>query len=178
MAAEETAQTQSEAVRYWIRAGSDAAIPFESRWTWAALNRVDRALHDRLREQCSLFDRALLTGSRADIEAKGAATCRGYAKAFQVLGSAAEPDDAYQLGQDPRTGFVSPSGARRSACGSSTARLSYGSHLTRLRRSLRISRHSSRSPLSSACCLVRRSWIFVPAIWPVQITMFVMCFDQ
>ena len=31
--------------------------------------------------------------------------CRGYTKAFQVLQTAVEPDDAYLLGQDPRTGF-------------------------------------------------------------------------
>jgi hypothetical protein len=31
--------------------------------------------------------------------------CRGYVKAVQTMDSAAEPDDAYQLGQDPRTGF-------------------------------------------------------------------------
>jgi hypothetical protein len=44
-------------------------------------------------------------GSTADVELHGAATCRGYKKAFQMLEGAAEPDDAYQLGQDPRTGF-------------------------------------------------------------------------
>jgi hypothetical protein len=100
-------QAESAAVRYWIRAVSEAAIPFESRWTWAALKRVDPDLHDRLHEQCKLFDYTLgtRTGSVADIKTHGAATCRGYAKAFQMLQNAAEPDNAYQLGQDPRTGF-------------------------------------------------------------------------
>ena len=74
-------------------------------WSWTVLKRVDPDVHDRLREQCDLFGRALGTGSLADIEAHGAATSRGYAKAFQVLQAAAEPDDAYQLGQDPLTGF-------------------------------------------------------------------------
>jgi len=105
MTDEETGEVESTAVRHWIRAVSEAAIPFESRWTWAALKGVDSDIYCRLGEQCDLFGRALGTGSLADIEAHGAATCRGYAKAFQVLQAAAEPDDAYQLGQDPLTGF-------------------------------------------------------------------------
>jgi hypothetical protein len=111
----EIGQAESAAVRYWIQAVSEAAIPFESRWTWAALKRIDRDVHDRLRDQCTLFDCALVTGSVADIEVHGAAMCRGYTKAFQVLESAAEPDDAYQLGQDPRTGFCIAIGHQKAA---------------------------------------------------------------
>src|SRR5947209_7736494 len=98
MTAEEVGQVEREAVRYWIRAVSEAAIPFESRWTWAALKRANPDVHDRLREQCKLFGDTL-TGLFGDIEAHSAATCRGYAKAFQILQDAAEPDDAHQLGQ-------------------------------------------------------------------------------
>jgi hypothetical protein len=110
-------QTDVEAVRYWIRAVSEAAIPFESRWTWAALKRVDPDVHDRLREQCKLFNSVLGTGPLADVEAHGAATCRGYAKAFQLLEGAAEPDDAYQLGQDPRTGLRIAIGHQKASAG-------------------------------------------------------------
>ena len=40
-------------------------------WSWTVLKRVDPDVHDRLREQCDLFGRALGTGSLADIEAHG-----------------------------------------------------------------------------------------------------------
>ena len=115
MTDEETGEVESTAVRHWIRAVSDAAIPFESRWTWAALKRVDSDIYWRLSEQCELFDRVIDAGSIADIELHGAATCRGYTKAFQVLECAAEPDDAYQLGQDPRTGFRIAIGQQKAA---------------------------------------------------------------
>ena len=56
-------------------------------------------------DQRSLFDHALVAGTAEDIQLHGAALCRGYAKAIQVLEVAAEPDDAYMLGQDMRSGF-------------------------------------------------------------------------
>ena len=43
----------------------------------------------------------------------GAALCRGYAKAIQVLEVAAKPDDAYMLGQDMRSGFRVAIGRRQ-----------------------------------------------------------------
>jgi hypothetical protein len=82
---------EDAALRHWIGAVSEAAVPFESRWTWAALKRVDPDIHRRLREQLDLFDHAVDAGSTADIELHGAATCRGYMTAFQVLEGAAEP---------------------------------------------------------------------------------------
>src|ERR1700730_11368744 len=115
MTDEETGEVESTAVRHWIRAVSEAAIPFERRWTWAALKRVDSDIYCRLGEQCHLFDRAGDAGSAADIELHGAAMCRGYTKAIQVLVDAAEPDDAYQLGQDPRTGFRMAVGHQKAA---------------------------------------------------------------
>jgi hypothetical protein len=80
-----------------------------------ALKRVDPDVHRRLSEQRDLFDRALDTGSAEDIELHGAAMCRGYAKAFRVLERAAEPDDGYQLGQDPCTDFRIAIGHRKDA---------------------------------------------------------------
>jgi hypothetical protein len=111
----ELGQAESAALRYWIQAVSEAAIPFESRWTWATLKRVDSDVYCRLREQCDLFDCTVDAGSIAEIWLHGAAMCRGYAKAFQVLQHAAEPDDAYQLGQDPRTGFRVAVGQQKAA---------------------------------------------------------------
>jgi hypothetical protein len=115
MTDEEHSTVESAAVRYWMRAVSEAAMPFESRWTWASLKRIDPDVYRRVREQCDLFGYELGTGSLTDIEAHGAATCRGYARAFQVLGSAAEPDNAYQLGQDPKTGLQVAIGQQRAA---------------------------------------------------------------
>jgi hypothetical protein len=115
MTDEETGEVKSTAVRYWIRAVSEAAIPFESRWTWAALKRVNSEVHDRLRKQCDLFAYSLENGSFADVKAHGLATCRGYAKAFQVLATAAEPDATYQLGEDPHTGFRVAIGHQKAA---------------------------------------------------------------
>jgi hypothetical protein len=101
-----TAMRQEHAaIRTWVPNVSTAAIPFESRWTLAALKRVDPDVHRRLREQRALFDQALVAGTADEIERHGAAMCRGYAKAVQVLETAGEEDDAYMLGQDPRSGF-------------------------------------------------------------------------
>jgi hypothetical protein len=41
----EALQIEDAALRHWIGAVSEAAIPFESRWTWAALKRVDPDIH-------------------------------------------------------------------------------------------------------------------------------------
>jgi hypothetical protein len=85
------------------------------RWTLAALKRIDRDLHRRLLDQRDLFDQALVTGTAQDIEAHGAALCRGYAIVIQALERAAEPDDAYMLGQDTRTGFHVAIGQQKAA---------------------------------------------------------------
>ena len=69
------------AMRRWRAEVSEAARTFESRWTWAALRRVDRQLHHRLKEQLRLLEQALNIGSAAEIERQGAAAVRGYAEA-------------------------------------------------------------------------------------------------
>jgi hypothetical protein len=102
-------------VRHWISLVSRSAMPFESRWTSMALKRVAPDVHRRLTEQRALFDHALARGSAAKIGLQGAALCRGYTEAFRVLERAAEPDDAYQLGQDPRTGLRVAIGQQKSA---------------------------------------------------------------
>src|SRR5215207_2296156 len=97
--------TDEQVLRYWIGEVSNAAALLERRWTRAALKRVDPDITKRLEEQRDLFDRAAVTGTVEDIERHGAALCRGYTVAVRTLEIAQEPDDAYMLGQDPRTGF-------------------------------------------------------------------------
>ncbi len=110
-----TLQREDAAIRKWQRAVAEAAMPFESRWTLAALKRIDLDIHRRLLDQRGLFDQALLTATAEDIELHGAALCRGYAKAIQALERAAEPDDAHLLGQDMRTGFRVAIGRQKAA---------------------------------------------------------------
>ena len=98
-------QREQMAIRRWQGAVAEAALPFERRRTVAALKRVDPDIHRRLIAQRSLFDLALVIGTPEEIELHGAALCRGYTKAIQVLEAAAEPDDGYMLGQDMRSGF-------------------------------------------------------------------------
>jgi hypothetical protein len=108
-------QCESAAIRKWQAVVAEAALPFEARWTLTALKRADDDIHRRLIDQRSLFDRALLIGSAEDIELHGAALCRGYAMAIQALERAAEPDDAYLLGQDVRSGFRVAIGQQKAA---------------------------------------------------------------
>ena len=81
-----------------MRRVSDAAAPFESRWTLTALHRLDPELHDRLLDQQSLYHQALVTGEADDVEEQSAAMCRGWAAVTRVMEAAAVPDDAYLLG--------------------------------------------------------------------------------
>ena len=110
-----TIQREHAAIRKWQTAVAEAALPFEARWTQAALKRVDQDLHRRLLDQRDLFDQALVTGTAQDIELHGAALCRGYAIAIQALERAAEPDNAYMLGQDVRSGFRVAIGQQKAA---------------------------------------------------------------
>ncbi len=110
-----TMQREQAAVRSWQAAVAEAAIRFESRWTFLALRRVDADVHRRLLDQRALFDAALLTGTPDEIELHGAATCRGYAVAAQVLERAGEADDAYLLGYDARTGVRVAIGQQKAA---------------------------------------------------------------
>jgi hypothetical protein len=110
-----TIQGEDTALRKWYRTTTEAAAIFESRWTMAALRRVDGDLHRRLRLQSSLFDTAMVTGTAEEIETHGAALCRGYAAATQALEAAVEPDDAYVLGFDGKSGFRVAIGHRKAA---------------------------------------------------------------
>ena len=110
-----TIKADDAAMRQWAAAVAEAALPFESRWTLAALKRVDADIHHRLHEQRALFDHAMVTGTADDIERHGAALCRGYRKATQTLEQAGEPDNAYILGQDPRSGFRVAIGEQKAA---------------------------------------------------------------
>jgi hypothetical protein len=100
-----TIMREDTAMRQWHAAVSETAAIYERRWTLAALKRVAPDLHVRLIEQRNLFDKALVTGTAADIDLHGAAMVRGWQKALAAVERAGEPDDAYVLGQDPRTGF-------------------------------------------------------------------------
>jgi hypothetical protein len=110
-----TIQREHVAIRKWHAAVAEAVVPFEARWTHAALKRVDADVAQRLATQRGLFDGALVTGTAEDIEVHGAALCRGYAAAIQALERAAEPDGAYLLGQDVRTGFRVAIGQQKAA---------------------------------------------------------------
>lgn len=103
------------AVQHWLSEVSAAALPFESRWTWLALRRVDDDLGRRLFEQRGLFDQACITGTAAEVEAHGAAMCRGYAAAVRALEQAGAEDDAYMLGSDPTTGLKVAVGYQQAA---------------------------------------------------------------
>jgi hypothetical protein len=85
----------------WQAKVSDAALPFEARWTEAALRRIDPGLHARFRKQRELFNAALENGTIDEVVGHGAAMVRGYvavAAAMEVAGAA---DDAYHIGRGP-----------------------------------------------------------------------------
>lgn len=105
----------SSVVRHWLSEVSAAALPFESRWTWLSLRRVDDDLGRRLHEQRGLFDEACVTGTATEVETHGAAMCRGYAAAVRRLTDAGAEDDAYMLGQCSRTGFKIAVGNQKAA---------------------------------------------------------------
>ena len=76
----------------------EAAKSFESRWTLAALKRVDADLHRRFDEQQGLYHQALITGSDHEVEEQAAAMCRGWAAVTRAMEAAGAEDDAYLLG--------------------------------------------------------------------------------
>lgn len=104
-----------QAMRRWHSEVSSAASLFERRWTRHALKRVDGVLAQRLQEQRDLFDRALATGTAAEIETQGAAMCRGYAIATKAMEASGEADDSYIIGQDSRSGFRVAIGNQKAA---------------------------------------------------------------
>ena len=56
-----------------------------------------------------------MTGTGEEVDTHGAALCRGYSAAVRALEAANEPDDAYMLGQDPRSGFTVAVGQQKTA---------------------------------------------------------------
>ena len=88
----------------WMRRVSEAALSFESRWTMKALKRVNPALHGAMSEQLALYHEALLTGERGEIDTHASATIRGYRAIHEAMCNSGEPDDAYMVGFDGRTG--------------------------------------------------------------------------
>ena len=85
----------------WQAKVSDAALPFEARWTEAALRRIDPALHARFRKQRELFNAALENGTIDEVVEHGAAMVRGYVAVVAVMETAGAADDAYQIGRGP-----------------------------------------------------------------------------
>ena len=81
-----------------------AAEAFESRWTLAALKRVDADLHRIFNEQQGLYHQALITGSDQEVEEQAAAMCRGWAAVARAMEAAGTEDDAYLLGFHGATG--------------------------------------------------------------------------
>lgn len=92
-----------------------AAVPFESRWTMRALARVDVELHQAVEEQHQLFHEAIMGGESGQLREHGEAMCRGWAAAAARMDRAGEPDDAYFIGQDSRTGLRVAIGDQRAA---------------------------------------------------------------
>src|SRR5215468_10484045 len=85
----------------WQTRVSDAALPFEARWTNAALRRIDPALHGRFGKQRELFNVALENGTIDEVAEHGAATVRAYVAVVTAMQAAGAPDDAYQIGRGP-----------------------------------------------------------------------------
>jgi hypothetical protein len=85
----------------WQTKVSEAAVPFEARWTEAALRRIDPELHDRFRKQRELFNAALENGTIDEVVHNGAAMVRGYVAVVAAMEAAGASDDAYQIGRGP-----------------------------------------------------------------------------
>lgn len=103
------------AIRQLVADIGRAAAAFESRWTIAALRRVDPDLCARLLEQRALTDEALVTGSLDEARKHAAAMCRGYAAVARRLDEAKVEDDAYLVGFDSTTGTRIAIGEQRAA---------------------------------------------------------------
>ena len=85
----------------WQAKVGDAALPFEARWTEAALRRIDPALHARFLTQREKFNAALENGTIDEVVEQGAAMVRGYVAVVAAMEAAGAPDDAYQIGRGP-----------------------------------------------------------------------------
>lgn len=91
-----------EIVLAWQSKVGEAAVPFEARWTDAALRRTNPDLYVRFQRQRELFNAALESGSLDEVATHGAAMARAYVAAFTAMQAASAPDDAYQVGRAPQ----------------------------------------------------------------------------
>ena len=83
---------------------SEVAKLFEGRWMLHSLKRIDAALWERFCCQKSDYEAALVQGDADEVEDEAAAMIRGWQAVTARMIDANEPDDAYQLGVDPKTG--------------------------------------------------------------------------
>jgi hypothetical protein len=102
-----------------VRRENNAATEFEARWTRWALFRVDPELAKRLGEQRALYTQMLLDGYENDIVMHGEAMVRGWRAAIARMdgsqGGVVEPDDAYWVGDDPKSGIRVVVGQQRAS---------------------------------------------------------------
>jgi hypothetical protein len=136
----------------WQAKVSDAAVPFEARWTEAGLRRIDPDLYARFQRQRELFNNAVEGGSLDEVATHGGAMVRAYIAVFTAMEGAGAPDDAYQVARGPN-GLTIAIGPK--PCCARVQELYgdvvHGSRLTRSRPSLRWMRGSRHLPMSSAC---------------------------
>jgi hypothetical protein len=90
-----------EIVLAWQAKVSDAAVPFEARWTEAALRRIDPILYTRFQRQREMFNAAVESGTLDEVATHGGAMVRAYIAVVTAMQAADAPDDAYQIGRGP-----------------------------------------------------------------------------
>jgi hypothetical protein len=73
------------AIESWLEKVGFAALKFEKRFMYLALNRVDEALARALQTERDSFDRAVLTGSFEEINRLGASVCRTFEMATKAM---------------------------------------------------------------------------------------------
>ena len=73
--------------------GQRAALPFESRWTEAALRRIDPVMHERFLAQRELFNAMLENGTLDEVGEHGAALVRAYVAVVATMEAAGGPDE-------------------------------------------------------------------------------------
>lgn len=77
---------------------------FTSRWRMSTLKRIEPDLYEALVDQKRLYDIALITGTDTEAREQASAMVRGWKAACARLEAPLQPDDAYFVGLDGRTG--------------------------------------------------------------------------
>jgi hypothetical protein len=95
----------------WQTKVAEAAVPFEARWTEAALRRTDPELYARFRRQRELFNTAVQGGSRDEVIAHSGGMVRAYVAVSARMEASGAVDDAYQIGRG-RSGMTIAIGPR------------------------------------------------------------------